>query len=151
MKRLLHGCIAFTILLIFSCRNTPQVNPESEMQDLLEADKNLSEAYRTQDIYTIIDFYDKDGLVIEPNGLTHRGITEIRKYWTGFFMNPDVSLVWVSIDVLVSKSGDLGYTTGSWSYKWTTETGEPMDGYGTYLIVWKKHDDGTWKVRVFSS
>lgn len=43
----------------------------------------------------------------------------------------------------VSASGDFGYTSGPWVY---TEAGKDPGGYGHYFSVWKRQDDGDWKV-----
>ena len=44
-------------------------------------------------------------------------------------------------------SGDLAYTSGSFKVTYTdAKTKQPVDGAGTYVTVFKKQADGTWKV-----
>ena len=51
------------------------------------------------------------------------------------------TLEWYPLKVEVSKSGDLGYTFGNWTF--TNAKGEKS--YGNYMTVWKKQNDGNWK------
>jgi ketosteroid isomerase-like protein len=44
----------------------------------------------------------------------------------------------------VSASGNFGYTTGPWDYR-KDKTSDPI-GFGHFVTVWKKQDDGKWKV-----
>jgi ketosteroid isomerase-like protein len=48
----------------------------------------------------------------------------------------------------VSKSGELGYTWGTYTLTFVDEAGEEQKSYGKYLNIWKKQKDGTWKVSV---
>ncbi len=51
------------------------------------------------------------------------------------------TLEWYPVKVEVSKSADLGYTYGNWTF--TNANAEKS--YGNYLTVWKKQQDGSWK------
>lgn len=46
----------------------------------------------------------------------------------------------------VSLAGDLGFTTGPWSYS-PDPTSDPT-AYGQYFTVWKIQRDGSWKVAI---
>ena len=48
----------------------------------------------------------------------------------------------------VAKSGELGYTWGTYSLAFKDENGEEQKSYGKYLNIWKKQTDGNWKVAV---
>jgi ketosteroid isomerase-like protein len=48
----------------------------------------------------------------------------------------------------VAKSGDMGYTWGTYNLAYKDENGEEQKSYGKYLNVWKKQTDGKWKVAV---
>ena len=45
----------------------------------------------------------------------------------------------------MSRSADLGYTTGPAEWRKTREDEKPF-GYGQFVSIWKKQGDGTWKV-----
>ena len=48
----------------------------------------------------------------------------------------------------VSNSGELGYTWGTYTLSYSDESGEEQRSYGKYLNIWKKQNDGSWKVAV---
>jgi hypothetical protein len=57
------------------------------------------------------------------------------------------TLYWEPILADVSLSGDLGYTMGPSSLKDKEKQDVPV-WYGFYFSIWKKQNDGTWKVAV---
>lgn len=59
---------------------------------------------------------------------------------------PTASLTWTPKEADASASGDLGYTWGRWEYRDRTHDGKPVDVKGTYVTIWKRQADGTWKV-----
>lgn len=57
-------------------------------------------------------------------------------------------LQWEPKKAEVSKSGDMGYTWGTYSITSEDEKGQKRTSYGKYLNVWKKQNDGSWKVLI---
>jgi hypothetical protein len=60
------------------------------------------------------------------------------------FLNPindsAFTLTWVPSAVYASLLGDLGYTYGIYTY-----TDKDTTTYGTYVSIWKRQPDGSWK------
>lgn len=54
---------------------------------------------------------------------------------------PDAKLMWRPVFAEISSSGDLGYTTGPWTYM---KAGKAL-AHGTYFTIWRREADGTWK------
>jgi ketosteroid isomerase-like protein len=52
------------------------------------------------------------------------------------------TLSWQPLFADLSRSGELGYTTGPWQF--TPPEGEPA--FGHYVSAWRRRDDGTWRV-----
>ncbi|MBI1798990.1 MAG: hypothetical protein HYR73_04830 [Candidatus Eisenbacteria bacterium] len=46
---------------------------------------------------------------------------------------------------VVSAGGDLGWTTGPWTYK-SDSSHARIDVFGDYVSVWRRQSDGIWKV-----
>jgi ketosteroid isomerase-like protein len=46
----------------------------------------------------------------------------------------------------VAKSGELGYTSGTYQMTFNDPSGKPISDTGKYVTVWKKQSDGGWKV-----
>jgi ketosteroid isomerase-like protein len=45
----------------------------------------------------------------------------------------------------VAKSGDLGFTTGTYEDSFKGTDGKMVSEKGKYVCMWKKQKDGTWK------
>ena len=56
-----------------------------------------------------------------------------------------LSLKWTPVFAAMSRSGDLGYTTGPAEWRKEKEDVTPF-GYGQFLSIWRKQKDGAWKV-----
>ena len=54
----------------------------------------------------------------------------------------DVSLDWEPLGGAVSASGDLAYTYGDYE----TRNGDEVIARGRYVTVWRKGEDGVWRV-----
>jgi ketosteroid isomerase-like protein len=48
--------------------------------------------------------------------------------------------------VEVAKSGDLAYSTGTYTDAWKDPQGKLITDKGKIMEVWKKQTDGRWKV-----
>jgi ketosteroid isomerase-like protein len=64
------------------------------------------------------------------------------------FANPKNSLRWAPTFAAISKSGDLGYTTGKSKRRTVEADGKVMEREGRYLTIWRKQKDGSWKVEI---
>ena len=59
---------------------------------------------------------------------------------------PKGILTWKPTEAEIARSGDLGYTWGTYESTTTGPDQRPNIGYGKYVTIWKKQPDGTWKV-----
>jgi ketosteroid isomerase-like protein len=57
----------------------------------------------------------------------------------------DPGVAWRPIFAGISRSGQLGYTTGPWEYRKSREAQNP-DGFGVFVTIWRKDANGVWKV-----
>jgi hypothetical protein len=60
---------------------------------------------------------------------------------------PPVELNWRPVYADISRAGDLGYTTGPFTFKDLSPEKRP-NRYGFYFSIWKKQSNGEWKVVV---
>jgi ketosteroid isomerase-like protein len=56
------------------------------------------------------------------------------------------TLTWAPTEADVSKGGDLGYTWGRYEYRDHGADGKVSVDTGTYVTVWRRQVDGSWKV-----
>jgi ketosteroid isomerase-like protein len=59
---------------------------------------------------------------------------------------PGFNLSWQVTGADVAKSGDLGYTIGTYEETTAGPKGIQTTDKGKYVVIWKKQADGTWKV-----
>ena len=55
------------------------------------------------------------------------------------------ALLWYPTHSQTADSGDLGYTTGPWTFR---SADGKTEAFGTFLSVWRKQPDGVWRVVV---
>ncbi len=65
--------------------------------------------------------------------------------WIKARPDPGIRLEWEPAVADVSSAGDLGYTTGPWTVTAVAE-GKETHAYGQFVSVWKKQEDGAWRV-----
>jgi ketosteroid isomerase-like protein len=58
------------------------------------------------------------------------------------------TLTWTPVKADMSASGDLGYTYGNYVFTAKNKQGKVVVNYGKYTSIWKKQNDGRWKVVV---
>ncbi|MGA7930824.1 MAG: DUF4440 domain-containing protein [Candidatus Sulfotelmatobacter sp.] len=56
------------------------------------------------------------------------------------------SITWRPNKADVARSGELGYTSGTYEMSFKDASGKAVADKGKYLMVWKKQADGAWKV-----
>jgi ketosteroid isomerase-like protein len=63
---------------------------------------------------------------------------------------PDAAstLTWKPREVEVSASGDLGFTIGDFEVRTRDAKGGSRSARGSYVTVWKRGPDGTWRAVV---
>ena len=135
----------FLLFLFFqSCQDKKvesAIVPADAVKILLETDKafsRLSEQVGMKAAY--IDYIDSNGVILKPGQLPVVGANAIdyliQQNDTTF------SLTRQPQSAVVAASGELGYTYGIFSYRLKTNDSTQ---YGTYVSIWKKQSDGTWK------
>lgn len=128
----------FSLFLIYSC-NQP-ANIEQQKQELIDTDKAMSELAVKKGFYKAIIFYSDNDIIKLSDGqfpvITKKTLMEKFGDQTG-----PKTLTWEPLNVEVAKSGELGYTWGNWIF-----TKPETTYYGNYFTIWKKQDDGRWKV-----
>ena len=76
-----------------------------------------------------------DGVIFTPDPQPGKATLQKRPV-------PQSVLNWWPTYADISRSGDLGWTTGPWEMK---IPGKEEKAYGTFSTVWRRQDDGTWR------
>lgn len=114
----------------------------ADKDELIAADR----AWAESDDSELSKSYWAEGASIHAPGTpTVTGVEQIGEFMGKLEAMPGYHLVWAPTKAVVSKSGELGYTVGSYEMTMNGPDGSPVVEKGTYLTVWVKQD-GAWKV-----
>ena len=145
MKRIYY-LIASLLVVSAGCdvRTPGAVDSSAEKIAILEADQAWSSTVGDLDAFML--FFADDARFLPPDGPQANGRDEIRQSFAELAALPGFSLTWSANFSDVSSSGDLGYSVGTFEMTVDGPDGDPAIRTGTYATVWKKQNDGQWKV-----
>ncbi len=131
------------IIVIASCKEKkgPVVDLNAERERLVATDKAFSSMSAEKGMKTaFIEYIDSNGILLKPGHMPIIGANAIDY----LIQQNDTSytLTWRPQHAIVASSADLGYTYGIYSLQPKTED---TVLYGTYVSIWKKQSDSTWK------
>jgi uncharacterized protein (TIGR02246 family) len=109
-----------------------------------------SASAQAKDPAKFVSFYAEDAVVMMENAPDISGIAAIREGIGGMMQDPNFALSFGPDKVVVARSGDLAYETGTYSMTMTGADKKPATQKGHYVCVWQKQADGSWKVAVDS-
>jgi len=107
-----------------------------------------SAAAQAKDATRFVSFYAEDAVVMLANEPDIKGLPAIREGIPAMMQDPAFALSFEPDDVVVARSGDLAYETGTYSMTMTGRDKKPGTEKGHYVVVWRKQADGAWKVAV---
>ena len=133
------------VLLVSACApQVPPVDLDAERTALLDADQAWAETL--PDLDEFLSFFAEDGAFYAAGVPIAVGADAIRAVLSGLLSMPGIDFSWTATKADVSQAGDLGYTTGTYEQTVHDAAGNPVMTRGKYVIVWKKQEDGQWKV-----
>jgi ketosteroid isomerase-like protein len=126
-------------ILLAAC-NPRHENVELQKQMLMKTDMDFCQMALDKGVKDAFIFYAADDVVMMRDGaLPLFGKPDMIKNFGNNSRN-GVQLRWIPVKADVS--GDIGYTFGKWEMK---IPGKDTTWYGSYVTVWKKQEDGSWK------
>jgi ketosteroid isomerase-like protein len=150
-RRLLSTVAASGItLLVIGC--TPQKPaPAADTRAADEAAIRASDAAWSQAAKSadgMLSFYADDATVLAPNAPMASDGESRRKVIAELYAIPGIALSWQATKVEVARSGDIGYSLGTYEMTANDANGKPFSDRGKYTTIWRKQADGNWKVVV---
>ena len=142
------GAAALLLALTWSCSEAPPPPPDNHaaIQAIRDTEAQWNKDYEAKDVTKIVAHYG-DGAVLmapgSPAAVGRDAITSLIKEMVG---DPALSLKFAASQVEVAKSGDMAYTQGSYTMTMTPPGAKkPINDKGSYLTVYKKETDGSWR------
>lgn len=93
----------------------------------------------------LMQFIDSNGVLLKPNNYPLLGAEAID--FISQSNDSAYSIIWQPKGGTVAASGELGYTYGVYTI---TPKNKDKVIYGTYVNIWKKQADGSWKIMLNS-
>lgn len=131
------------VLLAASC--APAVDTDAIAQELTRLDAEWSQAAGTRNADSVASFYAEDAIAYPPNLPAAVGRAAARDVWAAGFADSSYSLSWTTSVARASKSGELGFTAGTYQESYRGADGNLVTATGKYLCVWARQPDGSWK------
>lgn len=148
----MHFMKTVLILAILALTACTQVTPpapdtrEADTKAIHDVEAIARKAWADKSAESLASIYAPNGQLIVPGMGAISGPADIQASAAEFFKDPNIALTFESQKVEISKSGDLGYSQGTYAMTSTNPlTKKPSVEKGTYVTVFQKQTDGTWK------
>lgn len=112
---------------------------------LRQADRDFAADVQSGGAAAWASWFHDEGAMIQPGVGEVAGRDAIRDFMAGLD-DPGVSLRWEPVRADIAASGDLGWTTGTYVSETPGDDGSTTRREGRYVSIWRKADDGSWKV-----
>ncbi|MGB4844354.1 MAG: hypothetical protein WBP16_07805 [Ferruginibacter sp.] len=128
------------VLFFVSCNQSGKIDPEQLKQEVINADKAMSEQVARKGFNnSILTYADSNIVKLEDGRLPVIGKMA---FAASYNKDNDIKTIsWSPVDAAVANSGELGYSWGNWKF-----VAKDTVYYGNYFTLWKKQADGNWKV-----
>jgi len=144
-------CLTASAALFTSCSQSPatadtrDANMKAIKDDLVQFQKDFA----AKDVDRLVSHYSDDVLFINPGSPVAKGRETTKTKFKEWVADPAFSLTFEVSQVEVAQSGDLAYAQGPFRLTATDPaTKKPFEDKGTYLVVYKKQADGSWKAAI---
>ena len=132
-------CVLFALVMITSTAAADSVS------DVRCREIGFSKAAENRDIESFVAFIDDDAR-FAGNTAMRRGPAEITAAWGVFFEDNGPTIKWRPRFVEVLEDGTLALSRGPYRVIDRDPKGNPVERWGTFNSVWRKHPDGNWHV-----
>lgn len=152
MKKYLLSFIA-AVIILSACTNQSNTNSITEVStDSLDAVAAINKADSLWDFASSqnsaagwLSFYTDDAIMMPPGELVCTDKASREKSIKNMFSYPGVNMRFQATKTEVSKTGDLGYSTGPYQFSYLDASGKEVKETGKFCETWKKQSDGSWK------
>jgi len=142
-------CAAVLACAIAGCNTAPPPPPDTHDADVKAISDNevqWNQDYAAKDLDKVASHYADDAVLMTPGEPAMKGKQAIHDGLQGMLKDPALVLQFKTSMIEVAKSGDVGYTQGSYEMTVTdSTTHKPLHDHGSYVTTYRKQADGSWK------
>jgi len=144
-RRIAVAFVALAIVLAPICSTNAAAPQSSTLATLAKIRADWAEDHRAKWLEPILKFYAADAVFLQPAGERITGAAALRTLFQTIFATFDSDLTLHSQNL--EASGDLAYDSGDFEEALTSiATGSKINSKGSYIIVFKRQPDGSWKI-----
>ena len=129
------------------CEKQSPATDAGAVKSAIQSDeKKWNDQFKGKDTEALVSHYADDAFFVGPGVKGTDGSMAIRKAYADASTDPNFSVTFGSDKIDVAGSGDLAYARGHFSETYTDpQTKKAMKTSGSYITVYKKQSDGSWK------
>lgn len=121
-------------------------DPDSVKKAIQADEAKWNQDIKAKDTEGLSSHFGDEAFLAAPGVAGTEGSTPIRQVYANASTDPAFAAQFTSDKIEVASSGDLAYSRGHFTEKYTDrKTGKVMTDSGSYIRVYKKQDDGSWK------
>ncbi len=115
-----------------------------QLREAIEAvNAQFVEAVNAGDAAAVAGFYTDDASLLPPEAEMIQGMAAVQEFWAAGL--PEGGSALTLNTVSVDGAGEFAYEVGTWSMPAAEGEGGAVE-QGKYLVVWKRGEDGNWKL-----
>jgi len=139
-------CALLVLLSLAACKEKAS-DPAADEQAIRDNEASALKDWQAKDADKITSHYAPDAVLMITNLPAAKGSDAIKSDVSATLKDPHMSLTYSPTVVVLAKGGDMAYVQGVYTMTFTEpRTGSTLIEKGKYLTVYKKQDDGTWKI-----
>ena len=132
-------------LVLASLCACAHLDPEAARRSLLDADARFAQEVSERGVEAWVEAFGDEGVMLADSSPLIRGREQIRSTMSALGdprkAPPELRLRWRPLGAQVSADGTLGWTYGN-----SLSVSPRGERKGKYLTVWRRDQDGSWKV-----
>jgi uncharacterized protein (TIGR02246 family) len=138
--------VAALAVTLAACQKQEAKSDPAAVKSAIQADeKKWNEEFKAKNLEGLMSHYADDAHFV-ADGAAADGSTAIRKAYADALSDAYFGVTFASDKIDVASSGDFAYSRGHFSGKHEDrKTTQIVSESGTYLTVYKKQQDGSWK------
>lgn len=146
LKLALAAAAALSLTAGCDGRSDPPADTRAIQQQLRAQEAQWQSDYASRDVSRLESHYAAGGTIASPGAPLATDPASRRAALEPLTRDPNLHMEFASDQVRVARSGDLAYTRGRFTMRSTDPaSGQPRTDRGTYITVWEKQQDGSWK------
>jgi len=135
----MRAVLFLSVILICSAPAAADVIDDVRCREI-----GFSQSVEEKDIAAFKSYIDYDARFV--GGSVNRGVADVSAAWSIFFSDNAPIMKWRPQIIEVLSDGTLALSRGPYRMIVKGEDGKTTEHWGTFNSVWRKQDDGSWKV-----